>query len=197
MEKQNKQSAIPSTYQALKEKAVSVYKGNGQDPKHGHMLYKEESRIKPIEQVETDLLNDTDRLICALDGSMTEGKCFLDGTRRFDTPVDGAIYLDKSARPVRALVHELWSDISDGKEPISSFLNIDKEKWLYAIGYTPKEFKTRYLPSSKLDIDDIDSDYLKKQTARIRSLYLDDEAMERAEQLIKDVDSGESIFYTR
>lgn len=90
----------------MTEKVVSTYKGRGKDPKHGNELYKEERYIKPLEQVETDLINDTDRLVAALDGSLTEGQNFLEYQRRFDGPVDCVIYLDKSARPVRALVHE-------------------------------------------------------------------------------------------
>lgn len=179
------------TYEALSEKPVSIYEGAGKDPKHGHELYKESLKYKPIEEVESDLINDTDRLVCALDGSVAEGDNFLEGERRFDTPVDGAIYLDKSARPVRALVHELWKDMSDKPEPVASFLNIDKEKWLYALGYTPSDFKNRYLPASKLTIDAIDPVYLKVQTARIRSLYLNDTDMQHAERQIEAVDAGE------
>lgn len=177
-------------YEVISETTRGVIKGVGQDPKHGNQLYRMEFVTKSVEDNEKDMINDTDRLIGALDGSIDEGDCFLNRERRTQGPVDGAIYLDKSARPVRALISELWQDMSSEKKPQASFLNIDKENWLYAMGYSREDFRGRYINPNELSLDKMDQDYLLNQVARIRSLYLDDEHMAQAEELIADVEAG-------
>ncbi len=189
-EKINIAPSSPYEYEVINETTRGVIKGAGRDPKHGNELYRMEYVSKPVEDVEKDLINDTDRLIGALDGSIDEGDCFLYGERRTQGPVDGAIYLDKSARPVRALVSELWRDMSSEQKPQASFLNIDKENWLYAMGYSREDFRGRYINPSELNLDKMDSDFLLNQVARIRSLYLDDEHMAQAEDLITSVEAG-------
>jgi hypothetical protein len=183
-------SAASDSYEAIRETPVVRYVGKGRHPKHGNEQFAPVTEYDSIASVETKLINNTDRLIAALDGSVQFGEVFLDGERRFESPVDGAIYLDKSARPVRALVHNLWNDMSESPEPVASFLNIDKENWIYAMGFTPSEFRNSHLPTHSIDIDKIDPDYLLMQTARIRSLYLQDIDMEGAETLLDAVTNG-------
>lgn len=184
----NKHNTSP--YTVINETTKGIIKGAGRSPKHGNELYRMEFAQKPMKEVERDLLNDTDRLIGALDGTVDEGECFLDDERRAQGRVDGAIYLDKSARPVRALVSELWDDMSTEQKPESSFLNIDKESWLYAMGYSRDEFRNRYINPSEVSLDKMDPDFLLNQVARIRSLYLDEAQAAQAEELIDAVESG-------
>lgn len=181
---------LPS-YEVISETTRGVVRGVGRDPKHGNELYRMDMLAKPVEEIERDLINDTDRLIGALDGSIDEGDSFLEEKRRTPGPVDGAIYLDKSARPVRALVSELWNDMSSEQKPVASFLNIDKENWLYAMGYSRQDFRGRYINPADISLDKMDPDFLVNQVARIRSLYLDDDHMKQAEELIEGVEAGE------
>jgi hypothetical protein len=54
-------------------------------------------------------------------------------------PVDYVVYLDKSARPVQWLTHELWSTLAQDetgnvpKEPGYKFANIDRNQWTSTI----------------------------------------------------------------
>lgn len=177
-------------YEVLTDTTKGVVVGAGRHPRLGHEMYRMDEKTKSLEEVEKDLINDTDRLIAALDGTGEEDETFLEERRRYPGPVDGAIYLDKSARPVRALVSELWNDLSEERKPVASFLNIDKENWLYAMGYSQKDFKEKYIDPSGLTLDKLDPDFLVMQLARLRSLYFEDDQLASAEQLITDVESG-------
>lgn len=191
MKNKNHQPQTSSSYEAISETPVTRWEGRGRDAKHGNELYTPVTEYDSIPEVETKLINYTQELIAALDGTEQVSDVFLEGERRYDGAVDGAIYLDKSARPVRALVHELWKDMSEQSEPIASFLNIDKENWIYAMGYLPDDFHNRYLPASSLDITQMDPAYLKQQTARLRALYLHEDELSAAETLINEVETGE------
>lgn len=126
----------------------------------------------------------TDDLIGKLDGTIpldnervyrvtTEG--FREEKRDLPRP-DAVIYLDKSARPVRWLVHALWpvlarqpgTDFDQNQippEPDSYFLNIDKKDWL-------SRMKVPYhllenAPNSMVDFSKLD----RSDIARIRALF--------------------------
>lgn len=181
-------------YSAIEPQTVIRYKGAGSSK--GIDRLRMDSYVKDVPEVERDMLRDTDRLIGMLDGSIvSESKGFAHGERQFDGSVDGAIYLDKSARPVRALVHELWSGMSSkgakSEEPPAAFLNIDKEEYLYYLGYTPSDFREKYIDPDGLALDMLDSDELKPRLAGIRALFLADRTKLRwAEDLIQDVRDG-------
>ena len=177
-------------YAALKEQKAARFLMGPRDPEHGFETWRQEEYTKPIEQVEADLVADTDALIGVLDGTLIESDDhFLEQHRRFEGPVDGAIYLDKSSRPVRALVNELWTELSDEKPVPASFLNIDKEPWLYAMGYSRKDFTGRYIDPAELSLDKIDPDFLALEAARIRALYLKEGVdLSYVEQLLDDIE---------
>lgn len=154
-----------------------------------------EAPVRSVEELEKTIVRDTSYLINALDGSLDDdlmSKPFLDGHRRREGPCDAAIYLDKSARPVRALVNEFWDAFSNEKSaPSASFLNIDKIDYLYHMGYTDSEIKERYIPPEEIDIKNIPANLLKIRAAQIRSLYLEDSSkLPDVEQLILSVEHG-------
>lgn len=73
-----------------------------------------ESRNVPraIPEVETTIVNDTNRVIAIFNGELTKSPHFIDGKSRYPGSVDACIYLDKSARPVCDIVAQLWSSLS-------------------------------------------------------------------------------------
>lgn len=133
------------------------------------------------ERKRSEYLALTDDLVGKLDGSIplnqsrvyratTEG--LREEKRNLNKP-DAVIYLDKSARPVRWFVHQLWPVLASPSrateslpsEPESYFLNIDKKDWLLLMGISDQDLeKTR---SSEIDFSKID----RKHFARIRALF--------------------------
>lgn len=180
-----------SPYKAISEMTSRTFVAKGQDPEHGFIRFDEQQYTKPLERVEADMVTDTDELIGILDGSITEdSRHFLDGERRFEGPVNGIIWLDKSARPVRALASELWDKLSDQPMPPSSFLNIDKEDYILAMGYSHEDYKERYIDPKELSLDKLSPRFLALQTAQIRALYLEDASqLEAVEQLLLNVEN--------
>lgn len=135
------------------------------------------------ERKRSEYLSLTDDLIGKLDGSIplkqaqiyrvtTEG--FRAEKRDLAKP-DAVIYLDKSARPVRWFVHQLWPILASSNtslednavpdEPDSYFLNIDKKDWLIRMGIPAIDVEK--VKSKDIDFSKID----RKQFARIRALF--------------------------
>lgn len=185
-----KQQSAPA-YKAISEMTSRNFVANGQDPEHGFTRFEERPYHKSVEQVEADMLTDTDELIGILDGSITEdSRHFLDGKRRTQGPVDETIWLDKSARPVRALAAELWDQFSDQTMAASSFLNIDKEDYILAMGYSRQDYKDRYIDPAELTLDKLSPRFLALQTAQIRALYIQNRSsLEEVETLLSDVEN--------
>ncbi len=104
------------------------------EPKKDYLLfgdhYREDSRLVPTNKLERDYSRYTDELIGNITGTLEESS----GSQ------DLVIYLDKSARPVEALVRELWPDLARKlgtkfednivpERPQTMFLNIDRNQW--------------------------------------------------------------------
>ncbi len=152
-----------------------------------------EEKYRPLAEVEFRMVRDTILLIRALDGSDDDpsGKRYLHDDRKFEGACDAAIYLDKSARPVRALVSEFWEDISIEKLPDASFLNIDKIDYMLEMGYSMREVRERHIPVGEAKIEMIPLRDRMLRTAEIRSLYLSDRTqLTDAETLIEAVRDG-------
>ncbi len=89
--------------------------------------------LKSTEYLHTEYLRLTDQLV----QKATEGVTVLDpNTNEYTTkPVDFIVWLDKSARPVQWLFHEMWDTLAahkDGtipEEPQHKFVNIDRKQW--------------------------------------------------------------------
>lgn len=180
-------------YKIFNEQEVSSFISKGTDPESGSTIFTQEFHTKPLSKIEAELVSNTDTLIGIMDGTITDdAEYFLDEHRRFNGPVDAAIYLDKSSRPVRALIKELWPIFSDGKLPTASFLNIDKENYILDMGYSRAEYRSgRYINPDELTLDKLDDGWRKEATARIRALYVKNpKDVERAETLLDEVESG-------
>ena len=143
-----------------------------------------ESRNVPraIPEVETTIVNDTNRVIAIFNGELTKSPHFIDGKSRYPGSVDACIYLDKSARPVCDIVAQLWSSLSATSSdhfPSPSFLNIDKEFFAASMG----NIKNIQKPDIKnIDIDRIDPRLLNKFVASIRSQYLSPEDLKEVNE---------------
>ena len=174
-----------SEYQAISPQEYYGFVGKGQDAKTGGQRFTQEIHNRPVEEVEKRLLQDTDTLIGTLDGSIMTSKHFLDGERVGTGPVDVAIFLDKSARPVRALTWELWDDMSAEARPEARFLNIDKVDYLYSMGYSAYDVKHKYIPTKDISTEKYDPAFLTLRAAEIRALFLKhDKDLILAEELI-------------
>lgn len=159
-----------------------------------HQPKESEAPELSISDIEKRTVRDTSFLINALDGRLDSdllGKHFLDGKERYEGPCDAAIYLDKSARPVRALVSEFWDKFSDRpKPPHASFLNIDKINYLLEMGFTKRDIQERSIGLEEISLDKMDEKFVQLRTAEIRALYIKNrKLLPEIEQLIQDVQS--------
>lgn len=161
-------------------------------------MHQPDVKVRPVEEVERVLIKDTSRLILALDDTLDEDILidkqlpYLEGERRYEGPCEAAIYLDKSARPVRALVKEFWDKFSEEEIPKASFLNIDKMNYLLIMGFTPTETK-RLIAPEEIDVQKIDERTLKIRTAQIRALYVTDRSrLPEIEELLLAAENDEA-----
>lgn len=130
------------------------------------------NKTREIADIENGMIDDTISLIELLDGTTITSDRLLDGERKTDGPFDAALFLDKSARPVRQLTHAIWESISDKNEPKSLFLNIDKRPWLREMGYRDNDTTNlEAIDPDELDLDKIDPGLLRDELTRIRALY--------------------------
>lgn len=152
--------------------------------------YRHERELKAIER---SMVNDTQELVSIFDNTNRKSAHLLEGERTGDTPFDAAIYLDKSARPVRKIVRGLWDEFSEGDEPQAYFLNIDKRPWLAEMGFEDgkNDINLEDIPADLVSIEKIDPDYLRHALTRIRALYVDSAAMLSIEEQ-EDLDIDES-----
>ena len=137
---------------------------------------------RAIPEIETTIVNDTNRVIAIFNGELTKSPHFIDGKSRYPGSVDACIYLDKSARPVCDIVAQLWSSLSATSSdhfPSPSFLNIDKEFFAASMG----NIKNIQKPDIKdIDIDRIDPRLLNRFVASIRSQYLSPEDLKKVNE---------------
>lgn len=153
--------------------------------------FRKERELKAIER---SMVNDTQELVSIFDNTNRESAHLLEGERIGDTPFDAAIYLDKSARPVRKIVRGLWDEFSEGDEPQAYFLNIDKRPWLAEMGFEDgkDDINLEDIPAHLVSIDKMDPDYLRHALTRIRALYVDSSAMlSIEEQEDQDIDEAD------
>jgi hypothetical protein len=87
-------------------------------------------------------------------------------------PVDHAVYLDKSARPISALVDGLWDSLAEAgaKKPDSSFVNIDKEIWLQYMNVPASRFQNP--KEEDYNFDNIDPSLLNDRINQLRAIYV-------------------------
>jgi hypothetical protein len=169
-------------YNLLDQQAFATFKGTGTNKNglsNGNIRYEKRS----TEYVESLYISNTDGLIGVMDGTITNTE---DGNilaNEFNgEPADYVIYLDKSARPIRYLVHSLWDSLATNSalEPHPLFLNIDKEVWLRQMGFS--ETLLQEIDPVLVDIRKIGQDALIEQIARIRALFvgqqIDDESLQ-------------------
>lgn len=151
--------------------------------------FRKEREVKAIER---SMVNDTQELVSIFDNTNRESAHLLEGERINDEPFDAVIYLDKSARPVRKIVHGLWNEFSDGQEPQAYFLNIDKRPWLAEMGFIDGKngINLEDIPADLVSIEQIDPDYLRHALTRIRALYIDTSQMMSIEEQ-EDQDTDE------
>lgn len=137
---------------------------------------------RTIPEIETTIVNDTNRVIAIFNGELTKSPHFIDGKSRYPGSVDACIYLDKSARPVCDIVAQLWNSLSATSSdhfPSPSFLNIDKEFFAASMG----NIKNIQKPDIKdIDIDRIDPRLLNRFVASIRSQYLSPEDLKKVNE---------------
>lgn len=140
-------------------------------------------RERSLKNIENGLIDDTLTLISLLDGSVTESDHLQQGKREASQPFDAAIFLDKSARPVRKLTHDLWDVATDKPEPRSLFLNVDKRPWLRAMGHNDnKKLNLEDIDANSVSLDLIDEEYLHRELSAIRALYLSPSDFEQIDE---------------
>jgi hypothetical protein len=150
--------------------------------------------VRELKAIERSMVNDTGELVSIFDNTNRESSHLFEGERISDTAFDAAIYLDKSARPVRKIVRGLWNEFSDGIEPQAFFLNIDKRPWLAEMGFVDGEddINLEDIPANLVSIDRMDPAYLRHALTRIRALYVDSSALlSIEEQEDKNIDESE------
>lgn len=136
-------------------------------------------KVRELREIERGMINDTQELTSIFDNSTRESSHLLEGERIGEAAFDAAIYLDKSARPVRKIVHGLWKEFSHGDEPQAYFINIDKRPWLAEMGFVDGKDDTNLedIPADLVSIDQIDSDSLRHTLTHIRALYTDSQSL--------------------
>lgn len=114
-------------------------------------------------------LSSTEDVISKMDGSdkLVE---FVDaaGNKSSGKPADAAIYLDKSARPVKWFVEKFWEALSEGGAamPESHCLNIDRKYWFMSQGHT--EGESEHLTPDYFHIDEVPQDVINS----IRAIFV-------------------------
>lgn len=111
------------------------------EPKFEYQLltghYRSDGTYKTTEQLQTEYIRLTDELV----HKITDGVDVIDpATDKVEhEKVDYVVWLDKSARPVSWLMHDLWPFLaadSEGNippEPASRFVNIDRNQWTSSV----------------------------------------------------------------
>jgi hypothetical protein len=131
------------------------------------------NRERNLKDIENGIVNDTLTLIDMLDGTTLRSRHLLSEERESPQPFDAALFLDKSGRPVRQLMHDLWDSVTDKPEPKSLFLNIDKRPWLRAMGFKDgEEYNLDDIDPSMVTLDAVDPRYLQRELTALRALYL-------------------------
>ncbi len=160
-------------YQYFQHNVQSKLTGTGLNA-DGTQRYQLSQEQLPIDTIEQYYVTDTDTLIGMFENTIHDSEHYLEGQQRFDEPIDRAIYLDKSARPVARLVRKLHPQLAsqpDRRVPPASFLNIDKEDYLSAMGFDARELQN--IDPHLVSLDKLDPEYRKQITAEIRAMYID------------------------
>lgn len=151
--------------------------------KDGTQGYAFETTRLPIDKIEQYYVKDTDTLIGMFDGQVAESDHYMNGEPRHTGPVDRAIYLDKSARPVARIVRKLHDTLANSdtsKVPPASFLNIDKEDYLLAMGFDARELQN--IDPDLVSLDKLDPGYRQQILAEIRAQYLSSEDLAKVDE---------------
>jgi len=146
------------------------------------------NRFRRITNIEALYLGCTDGLIGMLDGSIKIDDESWDDNARYVSseyegdPSDHAVYLDKSARPIRALVEGLWDKLAKAEIsiPDSSHVNIDKELWLGLMHVPTNRFQKPL--ETDLNFNNIDPKLLRDRIEQLRSVYLSPENLEKLDE---------------
>lgn len=177
-----------NNYKYFQHNTSSKLVGTGLN-KDGTQGYAFETNRIPIDKIEQYYVGDTDTLIGMFDNEIQESSHYMNETQRYNEPVDRAIYLDKSARPVARIVrklHDKLANSEDSKVPPASFLNIDKEDYLSAMGFDARELQN--IDPELVSLNKLDPDYRKQITAEIRAMYISaDDLAKIDEDNIQDV----------
>lgn len=139
---------------------------------------------KSTEQLQTEYVRLTDELV----RQATEGVITHDGDagEKETRPVDFFVWLDKSARPVQWLTHDLWpylAENADGNvppEPKHKFVNIDRNQWTSTIDQDG---------TGVVDIASIDPSIIRS----LRSIFLVN-PNDRRSGLTSRIDDAPTIF---
>ena len=140
--------------------------------------------IIPIKKIEQSYIQNCDTLAGIFDGTITKSECFFDGKSRHNKPIEHAIYLDKSARPVHFLLRKIWSQLSDMKIPKASYRNIDKHQWRKLMKKGTVNVEAPEVDAISLDniTDPEEKIELVEHIARIRATYLSHEDLEKIDE---------------
>lgn len=151
-------------------------------------LSKDNLLPRGVSNVEAQYITDTDALAGIFTGDVKKSKHFLFEEARYpDEPVTHAVYLDKSARNVNNIIHELWSPLT-GRQPEeipeASFLNIDKKTYLVAMGLSRRDDDEGYQNPDidKISLDRLHPKFRKNVTQQIRALYLYPEDLDKIDE---------------
>lgn len=149
-----------------------------------------ESSTKSDEYVESLYISCTEGLIGIIDGSIPvdsedehiPNEAHYKTSEFSGEPAEHVIYLDKSARPISFLVSELWESMAKphSNEPVGSFVNIDKEKWLQLMGVPATRLQN---PTTEdYDFSKIDPLTLRKKIAELRAIYVEDDYVNQIDE---------------
>ena len=109
-------------------------------------------------------------------------------------PTDLVVYLDKSARPVSFLVNEFWTTFTNQKRPKSTFLAIDRVRWLHYLGVDVDEdgqIRDEVEGKRPATINDVPKEKITKEDiARIRALFIPGGIEEENPDAIMETSTG-------
>lgn len=185
---------LESSYSYLPKNVEHRLVSGGVNTKTSVESLRIESQPIPIERIERNYMQNCDTLAGIFDGSITESENFMDGEARHDElPVEHAIYLDKSARPVHLLMRKTWEQLSDGKFPHASYRNIDKHNWIQLM--PPDTLNPDAPDVSRISFENVKNAgaeaelALAEQIARLRATYLKREDLEKVDEsnIVEDV----------
>lgn len=177
-------TSLESQYNNLHENVTHDIRSDGRDPRTGAERYRIVATPIPIHQIERNYMRNCDTLAGIFDGSIVESESFLRGSSRYGgKPVEHAIYLDKSSRPVQLLMRKTWSGLSEGVLPHASYRNIDKHNWVQLM--SPDTENPDAPDIDRISLSNVSylgpeaEGSLREQIARLRATYLSRSDLEK------------------